>query len=240
MNTHCSVIFTSCWIHCWFNGGCCRFIICSGFKCPRFFCCLGSFSSSSSNNRFRFLREKKQCIYIVLVDCSKLHVNHILHNRIKGDCKKIYFDQLIDWCLTTSKQYFRHIQDKNMLLTINQYVGWIWGSICQYGRKVNAMELKTSQFNRIGTDNSQYKRSPMDHSLCAATQEFFNVSGGWHSEGKIGCEFIHPAQPQTSQLYFTETHMRCYRRNLKPEKLASFIYPGGFLRGWPPFRELLT
>jgi len=42
---------------------------------------------------------------------------------------------LIDWCLTSSEQFFSYIQDENMF-TVNQYVGWKRGTDRPMGKQI--------------------------------------------------------------------------------------------------------
>ena len=77
------------------------------------------------------------------------------------------------------------------------------------------MPRDSKQGKVIGRDGefSQCNRSPMDHSslmlIMSCYTGFFNVRRGWQSlntgprfylfylsEGQVGCQFIHPAQPK--------------------------------------------
>ena len=134
-------------------------------------------------------------------------------------------DWLIDWCLTSSEQFFSYIQDENMF-TINQYVGWKRGTDANVQTKLKCHRNKERWW--VGTENLASATGLLwiTVTLGSLTCEeggnlstrdlcFIYVS----SEGRVGCEFIHPAQP---------TDAPSSRRSSR-----SHFYTTGFLRGWP-------
>ena len=136
-------------------------------------------------------------------------------------------DWLIDWYLTSSEQFFSYIQDENMF-TINQYVSGKRGTDRPMGKqKFKRHGTRNKERWWVGTENLTSATSlPWTVTLGSLTcKEGGNLSTRYlgfiyvSSEGRIGCEFIHPAQP---------TDTPSSRRSSRSQ-----FYTPGFPRSWP-------
>jgi hypothetical protein len=64
--------------------------------------------------------QKNSCDFSGFRSIAQVPIKQVIWNFFTGGVT-MNVDWLIDWCLTSSKQFFSYIQDENMF-TINQYV----------------------------------------------------------------------------------------------------------------------